>query len=173
MLASCSSFLFWAAVTVATLGLLFRPFRIPEYVWALGAALLLPLLGTVPFGTTLHAVAEGRDVYLFLIGMMMLAGLARLARLARREGLFDPAQSFPGTQAQGGMGGSGQAPVDTVHRTSGNRTLLNGALARESLKLSWHYEVAHLSTHWAWSRPASACQRCRRWPRRTGITPPW
>lgn len=86
MLASCSSFLIWAAVTVATLGLLFRPFRIPEYVWALGAALLLPLLGTVPFGTTLHAVAEGRDVYLFLIGMMMLAGLAR------REGLFDPAR---------------------------------------------------------------------------------
>lgn len=113
MLASCSSFLIWAAVTVATLGLLFRPFRNPEYVWALGAALLLPLLGTVPFGTTLHAVAEGRDVYLFLIGMMMLAGLAR------REGLFDPARSFPGMQAQGGMGGSGQAPVD--HRAPHKR----------------------------------------------------
>ena len=34
----------------------------------------------------------------------------------------------------------------TVHRTSGNRTLLDGALARENLKLSWHYEVTHLST---------------------------
>ncbi len=113
MLASCSSFLIWAAVTVATLSLLFRPFRIPEYVWALGAALLLPLLGTASFGTTLHAVAEGRDVYLFLIGMMMLAGLAR------REGLFDPAPSFPGMQAQGGMGGSGQAPVD--HRAPHKR----------------------------------------------------
>ena len=33
-----------------------------------------------------------------------------------------------------------------MHRTSGNRTLLDGALARENLKLSWHYEVTHLST---------------------------
>nr|WP_238380121.1 LysR substrate-binding domain-containing protein [Stenotrophomonas maltophilia] len=34
----------------------------------------------------------------------------------------------------------------TVHRTSGNRTLLDDALARENLKLSCHYEVTHLST---------------------------
>lgn len=34
----------------------------------------------------------------------------------------------------------------TVHRTSGNRILLDGALARENLKLSWFYEVTHLST---------------------------
>ena len=34
----------------------------------------------------------------------------------------------------------------TVHRTSGNRTLLDGALARENLKLRWFYEVTHLST---------------------------
>ncbi|MBB3276849.1 MULTISPECIES: LysR family transcriptional regulator [Pseudoxanthomonas] len=34
----------------------------------------------------------------------------------------------------------------TVHRTSGNRTLLDGALARENLRLNWFYEVTHLST---------------------------
>ncbi|UNK43918.1 LysR substrate-binding domain-containing protein [Luteimonas sp. S4-F44] len=39
-----------------------------------------------------------------------------------------------------------QYPLITVHRTSGNRTLLDGALARENLKLSWFYEVTHLST---------------------------
>ncbi len=39
-----------------------------------------------------------------------------------------------------------QHQLITVHRTSGNRTLLDGALARENLKLSWHYEVTHLST---------------------------
>jgi len=39
-----------------------------------------------------------------------------------------------------------QHPLITVHRTSGNRTLLDGALARENLKLSWFYEVTHLST---------------------------
>ena len=70
-------------MAVATVGLLFRPFRIPEYVWALGAAALLPLLGAVSLDMTWGAVAEGRDVYLFLVGMMVLA------ELARREGLFD------------------------------------------------------------------------------------
>nr|WP_295378108.1 LysR family transcriptional regulator [Pseudoxanthomonas sp.] len=37
-------------------------------------------------------------------------------------------------------------PLITVHRTSGNRTLLEGALARENLRLNWFYEVTHLST---------------------------
>jgi len=78
-----------------------------------GGALLLPLLGAVSFGTTLHEVAAGRDVYLFMVGMMMLA------ELARREGLSDPARSFPGTQAQAGMGGSCQAPV--VHHAPNKR----------------------------------------------------
>ena len=47
MLASHSSLIIWMAVAVATVGLLFRPFRIPEYVWALGAAALLPLLSLI------------------------------------------------------------------------------------------------------------------------------
>ena len=34
----------------------------------------------------------------------------------------------------------------TVARTSGNRTLLDAALARENVKLNWFYEVTHLST---------------------------
>lgn len=34
----------------------------------------------------------------------------------------------------------------TVARSSGNRALLDAALARENLKLSWFYEVTHLST---------------------------
>lgn len=34
----------------------------------------------------------------------------------------------------------------TVHRSSGNRTLLDAALARSSIKLRWFYEVTHLST---------------------------
>ncbi|EWY38145.1 LysR family transcriptional regulator [Skermanella stibiiresistens SB22] len=34
----------------------------------------------------------------------------------------------------------------TVHRSSGNRTLLDAALARANLKLRWFYEVTHLST---------------------------
>lgn len=34
----------------------------------------------------------------------------------------------------------------TVARSSGNRTLLDAALARENVKLDWFYEVTHLST---------------------------
>jgi len=34
----------------------------------------------------------------------------------------------------------------TVHRTSGNRTLLDAALAKHNLTLPWFYEVTHLST---------------------------
>ncbi len=34
----------------------------------------------------------------------------------------------------------------TVHRSSGNRTLLDAALARSNITLRWFYEVTHLST---------------------------
>ncbi|MBX4956105.1 LysR family transcriptional regulator [Rhizobium lentis] len=34
----------------------------------------------------------------------------------------------------------------TVHRSSGNRTLLDAALAKSNIKLRWFYEVTHLST---------------------------
>ncbi len=34
----------------------------------------------------------------------------------------------------------------TVHRSSANRTLLDAALAKSSIKLRWFYEVTHLST---------------------------
>jgi len=78
-----SSMIIWAAVAVTIAGLLFRPFRIPEYVWAVAAALLLPLTGAMPVASFMGAVAEGQDVYLFLVGMMLLA------ELARREGVFD------------------------------------------------------------------------------------
>ncbi|AWH53506.1 arsenic transporter [Stenotrophomonas sp. ESTM1D_MKCIP4_1] len=78
-----SAAIIWAAVGVTIAGLLFRPFRIPEYVWALGAALLLPLSGALSVATFVSAVAEGYDVYLFLVGMMVLA------ELSRREGVFD------------------------------------------------------------------------------------
>ncbi len=37
-------------------------------------------------------------------------------------------------------------PLITVHRSSGNRTLLDAALAKSAIKLRWFYEVTHLST---------------------------
>jgi arsenical pump membrane protein len=70
-----------AAGTVA--GIFFRPRQWPEAVWACAGAALLVVFGLISPKGALDAMAEGRDVYLFLAGMMMLA------ELARRAGVFD------------------------------------------------------------------------------------
>ena len=61
----------------------------------------------------------------------------------------------------------------TVHRTSGNRTLLDGALARENLKLSWHYEVTHLSTSLGMVEAGIGVSVLPKMATPDGITPPW
>jgi len=68
---------------LAAAGVVARPFRAPEAVWAVAAAALLVALGWLPLRDALHAVALGTDVYLFLAGMMLLA------EVARREGVFE------------------------------------------------------------------------------------
>ena len=73
----------WGIALVATSGVIFRPWRLPEAVWAILGAAALVGLGLFPYRDALQAVAKGTDVYLFLIGMMLVA------ELARREGLFD------------------------------------------------------------------------------------
>jgi arsenical pump membrane protein len=73
----------WSIAVIATAGVIVRPFRLPEAVWAVAGALLLIVFGLLPLGAALQAIAKGNDVYLFLIGMMLLS------EIARREGLFD------------------------------------------------------------------------------------
>ncbi len=73
----------WAIAALATAGVIGRPFKLPEAVWAVSGAVLLVALGLLPLHLTLEAVGKGTDVYLFLIGMMLLS------EIARREGLFD------------------------------------------------------------------------------------
>lgn len=68
---------------IATLGVIVRPWSIPEYIWAVLGAAALVVAGLLPWGNALAAAGKGTDVYLFLIGMMLLA------EAARREGLFD------------------------------------------------------------------------------------
>jgi arsenical pump membrane protein len=75
--------LVWVVAALAIVGVLLRPFRWPEAVWAAVGALALVLLRLLPWPAALGAVARGTDVYLFLIGMMLLA------EIARREGVFD------------------------------------------------------------------------------------
>ena len=69
------------AVSIALM--LTRPRDIPEAWWISGGALLLVILRLVPLPLAGKAVAEGSDVYLFLIGMMLLS------ELAREQGVFD------------------------------------------------------------------------------------
>ena len=69
------------AVSIALM--LTRPRDIPEVWWISGGALLLVVLRLVPLPLAVKAVAEGSDVYLFLIGMMLLS------ELAREQGVFD------------------------------------------------------------------------------------
>ena len=64
-------------VAVSIVLMLIRPKNIPEVYWIGGGALLLVVLGLIPWKLAGRAVAEGSDVYLFLIGMMLLSELAR------------------------------------------------------------------------------------------------
>lgn len=63
-------------VGLSILLMLLRPRGISEAYWVGGGALLLVLLRLIPLKLTGKAVAEGSDVYLFLIGMMLLSALA-------------------------------------------------------------------------------------------------
>ena len=73
----------WGIAAVATGGVIVRPWRLPEAIWAVSGAALLVIAGLLPPADAWRGVAKGTDVYLFLIGMMLLA------ELARKEGLFD------------------------------------------------------------------------------------
>lgn len=63
--------------------MLIRPRGIREVYWVGGGAVLLVALRLVPLRLAGHAIAEGSDVYLFLIGMMLLS------ELAREHGVFE------------------------------------------------------------------------------------
>jgi arsenical pump membrane protein len=70
-------------VAVSIVLMLIRLRGIPEVWWISGGTLLLIALRLVPLKLAGQAVAKGSDVYLFLIGMMLLS------ELAREQGVFD------------------------------------------------------------------------------------
>ncbi|HEY9157119.1 arsenic transporter [Candidatus Binatus sp.] len=73
----------WAIAALSTLGVIVRPWNLPQATWAVAGAVMLIVFGLLPWSDAMKAVAKGTDVYLFLSGMMLLA------ELARKEGLFD------------------------------------------------------------------------------------
>lgn len=73
----------WGVAALATLGVIARPWNLPEFIWAIAGAALLVVFNLLPWPDALAAAGKGADVYFFLIGMMLLA------EVARQEGLFD------------------------------------------------------------------------------------
>ncbi len=68
---------------LAIAGVILKPFKISEYIWACAGAAILFITGFLSSSSVLSALAKGNDVYLFLVGMMLLAEAARV------EGLFN------------------------------------------------------------------------------------
>src|ERR1051325_835412 len=85
----------WGIAALATAGVIVRPWRLPEAIWAMLGAAALVLGGLLPWSDALAGVLKGTDVYLFLAGMMLLA------ELARQEGLFDWLAAFAVAHARG------------------------------------------------------------------------
>lgn len=73
----------WTIAATVIAGIVIRPWKVPEAVWAVSGAALLVLLRLTSVRDALHGVASGTDVYLFLLGMMLLS------EVARQAGLFD------------------------------------------------------------------------------------
>lgn len=70
-------------VGISIVLMLLRPKNIAEVYWISGGAMSLILLRLVSLKLVVKAVGEGTDVYLFLLGMMLLS------ELAREHGVFD------------------------------------------------------------------------------------
>ena len=73
----------WIISVVSIAFVIIRPFKLPEYIWAVGGAVLLILVQQISLAEGWAGVVKGADVYLFLAGMMLLA------ETAREEKLFD------------------------------------------------------------------------------------
>ena len=73
----------WAIAGLSTAGVIGRPMRWPEWIWAVAGAVLLVGFGLMPIPAAGVAIAKGLDVYLFLTGMMLLS------ETAREHGVFD------------------------------------------------------------------------------------
>ena len=90
-----ANFATWSISALAVLGVIVRPGNLPEALWATLGAVALVLLSLISPPDAAAAVLKGTNVYLFLVGMMVLA------EVARQEGLFDWLAAHAVRHAQG------------------------------------------------------------------------
>ena len=98
MLASPAHIVTWGIATSALVGVLVRPWKLPEAIWPVFASLALMIFSLISVSNVGKAVLKGTDVYLFLVGMMLLA------ELARHEGLFEWLAGYAVQRAKGSAG---------------------------------------------------------------------
>ncbi len=85
----------WIISLLSIAGVIIRPFKLPEAIWAVSGAFLLFVFGLILPRDALKGILNGTDVYLFLTGMMLLA------ETAREEKLFDWLASYATKLSQG------------------------------------------------------------------------
>jgi arsenical pump membrane protein len=85
----------WIIAAASAAGVILRPFKLPEAIWAVAGAAILTMTGLISFRDALTGIGKGADVYLFLTGMMLLA------ETARSEGLFDWLAAHAAKRAEG------------------------------------------------------------------------
>lgn len=88
----------WLISILTIAGVIVRPFKLPEAVWAVAGAALLLVFGLITWHEGWAGVLKGTDVYLFLTGMMLLA------ETAREEKLFDYLAAHATKRAKGSPG---------------------------------------------------------------------
>ena len=94
-LASPAHIATWCICAAAILGVIVRPWKLPEAFWAVTAAVALVVCSLISLADAGRAILKGMDVYLFLTGMMLLA------ELARHQGLFDWLAAFAVQRSKG------------------------------------------------------------------------
>jgi arsenical pump membrane protein len=85
----------WLIVALGLAGVILRPWRLPEAIWAVAGAIALVAFGLLPIADAWTGIVKGADVYFFLTGMMLIA------ELARSEGLFDWLAGIAASHARG------------------------------------------------------------------------
>lgn len=91
-------YIIWIITFLAIAGVIIRPFKILEAIWAVSGAVALVVLQFISPTEALSGINKGTDVYLFLIGMMLLA------ETAREEKLFDWLAAHATKMAKGSSG---------------------------------------------------------------------
>jgi len=85
----------WLISASVITGVIVRPWKLPEALWAVLGAVALVLFSLIPLQAAWTAVGKGTDVYLFLTGMMLLS------EFARHEGLFGWLAAYAVERARG------------------------------------------------------------------------